>query len=195
MTALRVATYNLLSGRDIRFNRFDLDAAAAAIDGLEADVVAVQEVDRGLERSGGVHQVEELAALLGWTGVFAPALLGDPTLRWTRGPGADPDPGTPRDLVEATRTMSAREVASSLLQDVLSDAAGRALGERALFSEDLRVDLPHVLAGLARLARHRRPHLELLDRLVQGVRHDERLRVLEHEVAERDRQERAVDVP
>jgi endonuclease/exonuclease/phosphatase family metal-dependent hydrolase len=95
VTALRIATYNLLSGRDIRFGRVDLDAAAAAIDRLEADVVAVQEVDRGLERSGGVHQVDELAALLGCTGVFAPALLGDPTLRWERGPGADPDPGGP----------------------------------------------------------------------------------------------------
>jgi endonuclease/exonuclease/phosphatase family metal-dependent hydrolase len=92
---LRIATYNLLSGRDIRFDRFDLDAVAAAIDGLGADVVAVQEVDRGLERSGRVHQVEQLATLLGCTGVFAPALLGDPTLRWERGPGADPDPGGP----------------------------------------------------------------------------------------------------
>ncbi|HEX8520034.1 MAG TPA: endonuclease/exonuclease/phosphatase family protein [Pseudonocardia sp.] len=93
---VRVATFNLLSGRDVRFGaRFDLDAAAAAIDALDADVVAVQEVDRELDRSGRVHQVQELAALLDRTGVFAPALLGDPTLRWTRGPGADPDPGGP----------------------------------------------------------------------------------------------------
>ena len=27
--------------------------------------------------------------------MFAPALLGDPTLRWIRGPGANPDPGGP----------------------------------------------------------------------------------------------------
>jgi endonuclease/exonuclease/phosphatase family metal-dependent hydrolase len=94
-TALRIATYNLLSGRDIRFDRVDLDAAAAAIDALSADVVAVQEVDRGLGRSGRVHQVEELATLLGCSGVFAPALLGDPTSRWSRGPGAGPDPGGP----------------------------------------------------------------------------------------------------
>ena len=93
---LRIASYNLLSGRDVRFGaRFDLDAAAAAIDGLGADVVALQEVDRELDRSGRVHQVQELATLLGCTGIFAPALLGDPTLRWTRGPGADPDPGGP----------------------------------------------------------------------------------------------------
>ncbi len=57
--------------------------------------MAVQEVDRGLPRSGELDQVAELASLLGRTGVFAPALLGDPTLRWIRGPGADPDPGGP----------------------------------------------------------------------------------------------------
>jgi len=50
---------------------------------------------RGLIRSGECDQVAELATRLGRTGIFAPALLGDPTLRWARGPGADPDPGGP----------------------------------------------------------------------------------------------------
>jgi endonuclease/exonuclease/phosphatase family metal-dependent hydrolase len=95
VTALRVATYNLLHGLDIRSGGIDLDAAAEAIAVLDADVVAVQEVDRGLPRSGGCDQVGELAARLGRTGVFAPALLGDPTSRWTRGPGAGTDPGGP----------------------------------------------------------------------------------------------------
>ena len=92
---MRVATFNLLHGLDVRSRQIDLDAAAEAIDKLDADVVAVQEVDRGLGRSGELDQVAELAARLGRTGVFAPALLGDPTLRWIRGPGADPDPGGP----------------------------------------------------------------------------------------------------
>ena len=93
MTELRVATYNLLSGRDVRTGgRFDLEAAAEAIKALEVDVVALQEVDRGLIRSGECDQVAELATCLGCTGIFAPALLGDPTLRWARGPGAPPAP-------------------------------------------------------------------------------------------------------
>jgi endonuclease/exonuclease/phosphatase family metal-dependent hydrolase len=92
---VRIATFNLLHGLDVRSNRVDLNAAAEAIEALDVDVVAVQEVDRGLSRSGELDQVAELASLLGRTGVFAPALLGDPTLRWTRGPGADPDPGGP----------------------------------------------------------------------------------------------------
>lgn len=96
MTGLRIATYNLLSGRDVRAGgAFDLEAAVEAIKALEADVVALQEVDRGLARSGERDQVAELASRLGRTGVFAPALLGDPTRRWTPGPGADPDPGGP----------------------------------------------------------------------------------------------------
>jgi endonuclease/exonuclease/phosphatase family metal-dependent hydrolase len=95
MTGVRLATYNLLHGLDLRRGTVDLDATAAAIAALDADVVAVQEVDRGLPRSGGVDQVAELAARLGGTGVFAPALLGDPTRSWERGPGAGPDPGGP----------------------------------------------------------------------------------------------------
>jgi endonuclease/exonuclease/phosphatase family metal-dependent hydrolase len=95
MTTLHIATYNLLHGLDVRTGRVDLDAAAEAIKALGVDVVAVQEVDRGLTRSGECDQVAELAAQLGYTGIFAPALLGDPTLRWSRGPGADPDPGGP----------------------------------------------------------------------------------------------------
>jgi len=95
MTGLRITTFNLLHGLDVRSRQVDLDAAAAAVDKLDADVVAVQEVDRGLSRSGELDQVAELAARLDRTGVFAPALLGDPTLRWIRGPGADPDPGGP----------------------------------------------------------------------------------------------------
>ena len=92
---MRIATFNLLPGLDVRSNRVDLDAVAEAIDALDVDVVAVQEVDRGLSRSGELDQVAELASRLGRTGAFAPALLGDPTLRWIRGPGADPDPGGP----------------------------------------------------------------------------------------------------
>ena len=92
---MRIATFNLLHGLDVRSNRVDLDTVAEAIDALDVDIVAVQEVDRGLSLSGELDQVAELASLLGRTGVFAPALLGDPTLRWIRGPGADADPGGP----------------------------------------------------------------------------------------------------
>lgn len=87
---LRIATYNLLHGLDLRAGRIDLYAACEVIAGLEADVVAVQEADRGLERTGGVDQVARLAELLGRHGAFAPALLGDPDTRWSSCPPEDP---------------------------------------------------------------------------------------------------------
>lgn len=93
--SVRVASWNLLHGLDVRTGRLDLPAVAAAVDALDVDVLAVQEVDRELRRSGRVAQVDELARLLGWHGVFAPALLGDPERSWSSGPGGDPDPGGP----------------------------------------------------------------------------------------------------
>ena len=87
-TALRIATVNCLHGLDVRSGAPgpvdpDLTALAGAIASLDADVVALQEVDRGLERSGRVDQVAVLADALGCVGVFAPALHGDPDRRWT----------------------------------------------------------------------------------------------------------------
>ncbi len=82
-TTLRIASYNLLHGRDLaQRGAVDLAAAVTAIAELKADVVALQEVDRGQDRSGGVDQVAELAAALDMTGVFCPALHGNPDQSW-----------------------------------------------------------------------------------------------------------------
>ena len=59
---MRVATWNLLHGLDIRTGRIDLGAVAAAIDALDVDVLAVQEVVREQRRSGAVDQVADLAS-------------------------------------------------------------------------------------------------------------------------------------
>jgi len=56
-------------------------------------VVALQEVDRELARTGGVDQVAALARRTGLHGIFVPALLGDPGTSW-RVVGDD-DPGGP----------------------------------------------------------------------------------------------------
>lgn len=87
---LRVGTYNVLHGISLRTGRVDLGSAAELIAGLHADVVAVQEVDRGLGRSGGADQVADLARRTGLHATFAPALLGDPDDRWRPLPGEDP---------------------------------------------------------------------------------------------------------
>jgi len=92
---MRVATWNLLHGLDVRTGRIDLEAVSAGIKALDADVVALQEVDREQSRTGGVDEVDWLVQRLGYHGVFAPALLGNPQRRWVPGPGAGPDPGGP----------------------------------------------------------------------------------------------------
>jgi len=89
---LRIVSYNLLHGIDITARgAVHLSAAADVLASLDADVIALQEVDRGQDRTGGADQVADLADALGMTGVFCPALLGDPGTSWRP---ADPDDGS-----------------------------------------------------------------------------------------------------
>lgn len=60
---ITVATYNIRHGRGSD-QVLDLDRTAAAIRALDADVVALQEVDRNVARSGGADQPRLLGAAL-----------------------------------------------------------------------------------------------------------------------------------
>ena len=91
--SVRVATWNLLSGRDPADEQVKLDAVAEGIASLDPDVIALQEVDRCLPRTSETDQLADLAQLLGYTGVYAPALLGEPGDLWEE--ATDPDPGGP----------------------------------------------------------------------------------------------------
>ena len=62
---MRVATFNLLHGRSLGHGGVDVADLRATARQLDADVVALQEVDRGNERSGAVDQTAEVAAALG----------------------------------------------------------------------------------------------------------------------------------
>ena len=79
---MRVVTLNIASGRGPTGAPLDEGAMSAALSDLAAlapDVVALQEVDAGQERSGGAHQAAAVAAACGierWR--FAPAILGTP---------------------------------------------------------------------------------------------------------------------
>jgi endonuclease/exonuclease/phosphatase family metal-dependent hydrolase len=53
---LRVATWNIFGGRTWDGGRVDLDLTQAVLRRLDADLVAVQEVDREQARSGGADQ-------------------------------------------------------------------------------------------------------------------------------------------
>jgi endonuclease/exonuclease/phosphatase family metal-dependent hydrolase len=92
MPSLRVATWNIAGARREQTNQVDLDAVVAGVRALGVDLLAVQEVDRQLARSGRTDQPAVIAQALGadWFWSFAPALVGDDFR-----PLSGPDPGGP----------------------------------------------------------------------------------------------------
>ncbi|HTY71546.1 MAG TPA: endonuclease/exonuclease/phosphatase family protein [Actinomycetes bacterium] len=81
---MRVATFNLLHGLALDDGSVRADALRAAARTLDVDLLALQEVDLGQERSGGVDQTALVAEELGARSFcFAPAVLGTPGDAWT----------------------------------------------------------------------------------------------------------------
>jgi endonuclease/exonuclease/phosphatase family metal-dependent hydrolase len=75
--SLRVLTWNIHIGRGLD-RAYDLDRIARIIREADADLVALQEVDRGARRSQGDDQPAELAKRLpGYTPFFASAMPHD----------------------------------------------------------------------------------------------------------------------
>ena len=76
---MRLATFNVLHGRAPADGRVDLDRFAAAVVTLDADVLALQEVDRGQPRSGSADLTAVAAEAGAYTSArFVPALHGEP---------------------------------------------------------------------------------------------------------------------
>jgi endonuclease/exonuclease/phosphatase family metal-dependent hydrolase len=72
----RVLSYNIHHGQG-EDGRFDLGRIAAVIRASGADLVALQEVDVGTARAGGVDQAAELGRLTGMHAVFGEAMPYD----------------------------------------------------------------------------------------------------------------------
>ena len=68
-TEISVATYNIRHGRGMD-NVVNLRRTAAALRALNADVIALQEVDRVVQRSGGEDEAAVLGAALGMAHAF-----------------------------------------------------------------------------------------------------------------------------
>lgn len=80
---MRVATFNLLSGRALPEGAARPEALQAAAAELDADIVGLQEVDRRQERSAGADQAALVAEALGApTWRFVPAVDGTPGASW-----------------------------------------------------------------------------------------------------------------
>lgn len=70
---VRVLTYNIHHGEGLD-GRIDLPRLAGIIAGASADLVALQEVDRGTRRASGVDQLAELGRLTGMSTAFGKAM-------------------------------------------------------------------------------------------------------------------------
>lgn len=84
MSALRFGTFNLLHGLSLATGAIRQDDLRASAVALDADVLALQEVDRGQPRSNKVDQAAVVAEELGapwWR--FGPAVDGIPGRRMT----------------------------------------------------------------------------------------------------------------
>jgi endonuclease/exonuclease/phosphatase family metal-dependent hydrolase len=85
---LRIASVNLLHGRSLTDGLVDSERMATAVADLDADVVALQEVDSHQTRSGSTNQTALIAAEVArrtgsyvhWR--FVPALIGTPGEQW-----------------------------------------------------------------------------------------------------------------
>ncbi len=87
---MRVATFNVFSGRSPDGD-FDQERFGDAIASLDADLLGLQEVDRGQPRSGGVDLTAVAVEATGAVAHrFAPALAGTPD-GWRPATGSEPD--------------------------------------------------------------------------------------------------------
>ncbi len=80
---MRLATLNLLNGTSPADGVIDADRLRAQVAQLDADVLGIQEVDRGQARSHGADQTADVAAALGAKDFrFVAAITGTPGFDW-----------------------------------------------------------------------------------------------------------------
>jgi endonuclease/exonuclease/phosphatase family metal-dependent hydrolase len=80
---MRLASFNILHGRALTDQQVDLDRLAGAIKFLDADILALQEVDRDQPRSHGADLTAVAAEAMGAVAYrFVAALAGTPGATW-----------------------------------------------------------------------------------------------------------------
>lgn len=91
---MRVATFNILHGRDLERDVVDIDTFAECIRLLDADILALQEVDVDQPRSGMADLTAVAATAMGAVSQrFVAAIAGTPGATWMAATGAT-QPGT-----------------------------------------------------------------------------------------------------
>jgi endonuclease/exonuclease/phosphatase family metal-dependent hydrolase len=91
---VRLATFNILHGRNPTDDRVDVDRFASAVKTLDADVLALQEVDREQPRSHHADLTAVAAEAMGAVAHrFVAAIAGTPGATWMAATGRE-QPGT-----------------------------------------------------------------------------------------------------
>lgn len=89
---MRLTTWNILHGRSLQDGKVDVQRLRDAVVEIDADVLGVQEVDRGQPRSGGHDLAAQLADALGAKDCrFVPTLIGTPGMQWCPAGDGDQD--------------------------------------------------------------------------------------------------------
>ncbi len=87
---MRLATFNILSGRSLHDDQVDVERYADAVRSLDADVLALQEVDRNQGRSQHTDLTAVAAEAMGATDHrFVAALTGTPGSTWMAATGEE----------------------------------------------------------------------------------------------------------
>ena len=87
---MRLATFNILHGRSLQDDRVDVGRYAEAVRSLDADVLALQEVDRNQPRSEKADLTAVAAEAMGAAEQrFVAALNGTPGATWTAATGEE----------------------------------------------------------------------------------------------------------
>jgi endonuclease/exonuclease/phosphatase family metal-dependent hydrolase len=87
---MRVATFNILHGRSLTDHQVSVEALARAVRDLDADILALQEVDRNQPRSHGADLTAVAAEAMGAVDHrFVAALNGSPGATWVAATGAE----------------------------------------------------------------------------------------------------------
>jgi len=113
---MRLVTFNILNGRapdsHPAHERVDVEAFAEAVTGLDADVLALQEVDRNQPRSELADLTSVAAEAMGATDHrFVAALAGTPGTAWVAATGAEqPDAAAYGIALLSRRPVRAWEV-------------------------------------------------------------------------------------
>lgn len=162
--AIRVLVFNIHAGKDAG-GKPNLEGVAALVKSTDADLVLLQEVDRGTRRSGKVDQVQVLESLTGYSAAFGRSLDYDGGLYGIaalskRGIGVHATEALPIEPPQARAGGSYEPRAALMLTAATSAGAVQAINTHLDASRDEHYRLQesrHILALVKKLGASRVP--------------------------------------